>query len=80
MVSSLGIFCLHFKFKAKDLGKRKVLDYNPLRNKILLVCVHVYMCAQSYLTLWDPMDFVAHQTLLSMETFQARILEWVVIS
>ena len=78
MGSSLGIFCLHFKFKAKDLGKRKGLDYNPLRNKILLVCVHEYECSviSDSVTPWA----VAHRAPLSMETSQARILEWVVIS
>ena len=41
-------------------------------------CLHVCVVAQSYLfaALW----IVAHQVLLSMEFFQARILEWVAIS
>ena len=29
------------------------------------------------LTLCDPMDYIAHQALLSLEILQARILEWV---
>ena len=37
------------------------------------------VCAQSYLTLWDPVDYSC-QAPLSMGFSQARILEWVVIS
>ena len=36
--------------------------------------------AQSCPTLYDPMDYIAHQAPLSFEILQARILEWVAIS
>ena len=44
----------------------------------LNVCVYVYVCAQSCLTPCDPMDYNLPDSS-ALETFQARVLEWVAI-
>ena len=43
---------------------------NPIKNSTVYIIGKVKV-AQSYLTLWDPMDYTVHGIL------QARILEWV---
>ena len=44
------------------------------------VCVCVCVCMLSHVQVFATPWTLAHQAPLSMETFQARILEWVVIS
>ena len=60
---------LSLKHNSKDLGYEGTV----------CVCVCVRACAQSHLTLWDPIDCNSPGSSVR-EISQARLLEWVTIS
>ena len=67
----------HLKFCNCYCFKFSYIIRTPIGKSVYVcVCMH----AQSCLTLWDPMDYIAHQGSSVHGISQARILEWVAIS